>query len=193
MLSGLSIPGSRFDYGERMRWEALFDDLEAQFAAFEHTERVAAVGDLTRAERATVRLAGRLQGSLGRDVVIRVRGGDQVGGVLVDTAHEWVLLGDGPRRQLVPAHAIVAVGGLGVTVEPDTGSVLRKLGLGHALRALSRDRLAVRISASGVEVRGRIDVVGADHIDVATLDEDGRALAGAWAVPVAAIDVVSSA
>ena len=44
-----------------MRWEALFDDLEAQFAAVELSDRAATVGDLTRAERATVHLEARLR------------------------------------------------------------------------------------------------------------------------------------
>lgn len=181
------------DYRDRVRWEALFDDLEAQFVAVELSERAATVSELTRAERATVHLAGRLRAAVGSRLVVRVRGGDQYAGKLLEAADEWLLLGDEARRTLVPRHAVVVIGGLRATVEPDTTSVLRKLGLSHALRALSRDRVAVRIYAAGVEVRGRIDAVGADHVDLATLGEDGRALAGAWVVPISVIDVVASA
>lgn len=180
------------EYGDRMRWEALFDDLEAQFEAAELGERAATVSELTRAERATIRLDARLRAALGKRIVVRVRGGDQHGGELVEAAEQWLLLADGPRRTLVPAHALVAVGGLGPAVAPDAHGVLRRLGLGHALRALSRDRAAVRVYAAGVEVRGRIDAVAADHVDVVTLGEDGRALTKVWAVPVKAIDVVAS-
>lgn len=183
----------RAGYRDRMRWEALFDDLEAQFDAVELSDRAATVSELTRAERATVRLDARLRAALGARLVVRVRGGDQHAGELLEAAAQWLLLAEGPRRILVPLHAVVAVGGLGASAEPDARTVLRKLGLGHALRALSRDRVFVRIDAGGVEVRGRIDVVGADHIDVAALGEDGRALSTFWTVPVAAIDVVASA
>ena len=176
-----------------MRWEALFDDLESQLGAFELAERNATVGELTRAERATVRLDGRLRAARGGALVVRLRGGEQLSGLLLDVTREWLLLGDGARRMLVPAHAVAAVGGLGPDVEPPESAVLGALGLGHALRALSRDRAAVRIHASGAEVRGRIDAVGADHADVAVLDDAGRAGAVAWVVPLAAIDVVASA
>lgn len=180
-------------YGDRMRWEALFDDLEAQFAAIELADRAAAVGELTRAERATVHLDARVRAAVGNALTVRVRGGEQLAGELVDAASEWLLLADGPRRYLVPAHALAVVRGLGGLVEPDTGGVLRRLGLSHALRALSRDRVTVRIDARGTELRGRIEAVGADHVDVVALDETGRGLAELWTVPIAAIDVVASA
>jgi len=175
-----------------MRWEALFDDLEAQLAAIELADRAAVVGELTRAERATVRLDGRLRAAVGALLTVRIRGGEQLAGELVDAASEWILLAEGPRRYLVPSHALAVVRGLTGLVEPDGGTVLRSLGLGHALRALSRDRVAVRISARGSEIRGRIDAVSADHVDVVALDETGRGLAERWTVPLAAIDVVAS-
>lgn len=184
---------ARFSYRARMRWEALFDDLESQLAAFELAERAASVGELTRAERATVTLDGRLRAALGSRLTVRLRGGEQQAGELLDVASEWLLLGDGARRLLIPARAVAAISGLGVRVEPAVGGVLRRLTLGHALRALSRDRVAVRVSASGVEVRGRLDAVGADHVDVTTLDDTGRGCTGAWTVPLAAVDVVASA
>lgn len=185
--------GSNVDYRDPVRWEALFDDLEAQFAAAAAGERAASVGELTRAERATVRLDGRLEAALGARVVIRVRGGAQLSGELLDVAREWLLVGEGMRRHLVPAHALAAVGGLGHAVAPESRSVLRSLGLGHALRALSRDRVAVQLSAVGVEISGRIDAVGADHVNVTALGDDRRAIGGGWVVPLGAIDVVSSA
>ena len=175
-----------------MRWEALFDDLEAQFAAVELADRAATVGELTRAERATVRIDARVRAALGRHLSVRVRGGEQLAGDLVDAAAEWLLLADGPRRYLIPMPAIAVVRGLGTAVEPDSGSVLRRLGLGHALRALSRDRVAVRVSAQGTELRGRIEAVGSDHVDLVALGEDGRALADGWTVPLGALDVVAS-
>lgn len=175
-----------------MRWEALFDDLESQLAAVELAERTATVGDLVRAERATVTLDGRLRAVRGARLALRLRGGELVPGELLDVAREWLLLGEAGRRVLVPRHAVAAVAGLGPQVEPEPHGVLRNLSLGHALRALSRDRVPVRVSASGVEVAGRVDAVGADHVDVTTLDETGRPREGVWVVPLAALDAVAS-
>lgn len=176
-----------------MRWEALFDDLESQLAAVELAERAATVGELVRAERATITLDGRLRAARGTRLGVRLRGGDLVRAELLDVAREWLLLGDAGRRVLVPGHAVAAVAGLGSQVEPEPRGVLRNLSLGHALRALSRDRVPVRVRASGVEVAGRVDAVGADHVEVTALDEAGRPREGAWVVPFAALDSVASA
>jgi len=175
-----------------MRGEALFDDLEAQFAAVELADRAAAVGELTRAERATVRLEGRVRAAIGQPILVRVRGGEQLAGELVDAAAEWLMLAEGPRRYLVPTQAVAVLRGLPGQVEPDSGRVARRLGLAHALRALSRDRVAVRLDAQGVQLRGRLDAVGADHVDLVALDESGRGRPERWAVPISAIDVVAS-
>lgn len=175
-----------------MRWEALFDDLEARFAALRAEELPAVVAELTRAERATVTLVGRVRASLGRELRVRVRSGETVLGELLDAGAEWLLLGAGPRRVLVPVHAVVHVRGLADLVEPE-GAPPRRLGLGHALRALARDRVPVRLLAHGTVLRGRIELVGADHLELVELGEELRGPGERWTVPVAALDLVASA
>jgi hypothetical protein len=178
-----------------MRWEALFADMEGQLEAADAAELLAGVPDLTRAERATVTLAGRLRAARSGTVVIRVRSGELVTGSVLDVADQWLLLGDGSRRALVPAAAVTAVRGLDVGSSPDAGVVARRLGLGHALRALARDRAPVRVVTAAGELAGRLDRVGADHVDL-TAVLDGARTPGAsvvtWAIPFAAIDVVHS-
>jgi hypothetical protein len=180
-----------------MRWELLFADLEAQLDAARAAELAAEVADLTRAERATVPVVARLRATRGAPLTVRLAGGDLVTGTVVEVAEQWLLLGDGPRRALVPLSAVAAVAGLTPTAQPATGGqVARRLGLGHALRALARDRVVVRIATDGGEVAGRLDGVGADHVDV-TAVVDGPAArrhpsATGWTVPIGAIRVVRS-
>jgi len=177
-----------------MRWEALFADMEAQLAAAEAAEVAVQVADLTRAERATVTLDGRLRAAVGLRVTVRVRGGDLVPGTVLDVARQWVLIGEASRRALVPTAALDAVMGLPPTSQPDEGVVARRLGLGHALRALARDRAAVRVTTDGGQVVGRVERVGADHVDLTVADDPvaARSRDGLWSVPFASVQVVRS-
>jgi hypothetical protein len=179
-----------------MRWEALFADMEGQLEAANAADLLAGVPDLTRAERATVTLTGRLRAARAGTLVVRVRGGELVSGSVLDVAEQWVLLGDGSRRALVPLAAVTGVRGLEPASRPDTGTVARRLGLGHALRALARDRAAVRVVTGGGDTAGRLDRVGADHVDLTVVPPDGARRPGSaatsWTIPFAAIDVVHS-
>jgi hypothetical protein len=175
-------------YGAPMRWEALFADMEAQLAAGRLADVRADVAELARAERSSVGLADRARASLGRAVRVLVHGGDVHNGELVDAAPEWLLLATSPVRQaLLPMAAVAAVDGLATHAAPAAGAVESRLGLGHALRALARDRVLVRIDAGGADLTGRIERVGADHLDLT--DATGR---GVWAVAFGSLRVVAS-
>lgn len=171
-----------------MRWETLFADMEAQLAAADRAGVRADVAELVRAERATVHLADRLRGSVGRRQRVRIAGAEPIEGDLVDVAEQWVLLAQGAeRRVLVPIGAIAAIAGVGAHVAPDPGRVERRLGLGHALRVLARDRAAVVVRAADVELVGRLGAVGADHVDVVV-----EGAGATWAVPFGALSWVRS-
>jgi hypothetical protein len=174
-----------------MRWETLFDDIEAQLAAADRAGVRADVADLVRAERATVQLADRLRASVGLVQRLRVAGGEPVEGELVDVSEQWVLLAQGAeRRVLVPMAAIAAVAGVGPYVAPEPGQVERRLGLGHALRVLARDRTAVVVGTGDIELVGRLGAVGADHVEVTVPGAGGAAVP--WVVPFAALRWVRS-
>lgn len=174
-----------------MRWEQLFADMEAQLAAARSADLRAEVAELARAERASVTLSARVRASVGHTLRIRLDGAEPLAGTLLEAAPEWLLLATPPaRRALVPLSAVVAVDGLAIDAAPAAGVVESRLGLGQVLRALSRDRLGVRVVSGGAEVVGRIDRVGADHLDVAELGTQGRAL---WAVPFDRLQVVHEA
>ncbi|NNH08505.1 hypothetical protein HLB10_15645 [Cellulomonas fimi] len=166
--------------------------MEAQLAAARGAELRADVAELTRAERATVHLVDRVRSAVGGPVTLRLAAGEPVRGVVLDAAPQWVLLdAGGVRRALVPTGAVVAVGGLPAHAAPPAGTVERRLGLGHALRALARDRVVVRVRLASGDVAGRVERVGADHVD---LVEDGAraAVRTCWSVPFAAVLVVAS-
>ncbi len=149
-----------------MRWHSLFEDLEAQLEREEIAGLHAEVAERVRAERATVGLADRLLVHLGSQLALTLPRGT-VSGVVTDVAPQWVLLREDRTPVLVPAAAVVAAHGLARAVAPEPGTVLRRLGLGHALRALARDRAPVTVHAGRERLTGTIDRVGADHLDLA--------------------------
>lgn len=179
-----------------MRWAALFDDLEGEADRERRADLAACAAELLRAERAAVTLAERLDAHRGRQVVVRVAGGMVVRGALLDAGPHWVLVDEGGTQALVPAGAIVAVCGLGRPAGPAAGQVALRLDLRHALRALARDRAFVRVFADEVELRGTIDRVGADHLDLAAHDTDRWRrpddVDRVWSVPIGRVRCVRS-
>lgn len=154
-----------------MRWESLFDDLEAQVDAEHAAEFSAEVTDRTRRELALVRLVDRLRPARGHSVSVRIWGFGVVEGAVARVGADWLLLAEsGGREALVPSSAIVSIGGLGaLSAAPNSeGEVAARIGFGHALRAIARDRSAVTVSyVDGATTTGTLDRVGADFIEVA--------------------------
>lgn len=170
-----------------MRWEDLFADLEARFDAEIAGQDAAAVSDVARSARASVPLADRVRASLGHPVELLVADGEWVRGTVLDSGAEWVLLADLHRRLVVATAHVGAIRGLAARVDPGT-TVQRRLGLGHVVRGLSRDRATVRLRTASTSLVGRIDRVGADHLDLAT-DRRGEKLV---TVPLAAVVTLAS-
>lgn len=179
-----------------MRWDRLFDDLEAQLAAQSRLELDAEVAERTRTERSKITLGEQLAGAVGSRVVVRVRGGVTARGVLEDCGDGWLLVVEETCRQLVvPTPAVLGVSGLG---RPRDDTRARRFGLGSALRGISRDRRAVAVTdVDGGLVHGTIDRVGADAFGIAEhpLDAPRRPhnVTGERVVPFAAVALVASA
>ena len=155
--------------GYAVRWERLFDDLEAQLDAASAAELAGEVSERTRHERGQVTLADRLVAWVGQPVRLQVLGGTTIAGRLEQAAQEWVVVQHGPSVVLVPAAALLDVVGLGGSASmADRQSVPRRLGLRAALRAVARDRSPVHVElVDGGAVTGTVDAVGADHLDLA--------------------------
>lgn len=173
-------------YGGKVRWNDLFGDLEGQLAAAHTTEFEADVVELAVAERASIDLASRLAAARNATVTFRLTNGAIVRGAVTDATPAWVLLQTGGREHLVPISAIAVAEGLTHRSASAT-DVERRLSLGHALRALSRDAARVTVESTGGQWRGRIGAVGADHVDL-LLEEDR----GTVAVMFGAILTVTS-
>ncbi len=175
------------------RWELLFADLEARFAAEEVAAREGTVADLTRAEQASIGLTERLRAVVGRELRLDLADGEGLEGRLLRVADGWLLLeGHGARgrvQHLVPRTALTGVVGLGRQAVPSTARTDR-LGLGHLLRGLQRDRARVLVRTIGGASTGRIGRVGSDHLDVEEID---RARPVVRTVPFAAVLRVSEA
>ncbi|RJK95416.1 hypothetical protein [Vallicoccus soli] len=175
-----------------MRWERLFDDLEAQLDAADRAELAAEVADRSRREAALLRTGDRLAAAVGTALGLHVLGGGAVQGVLEEVGRDWLLLAEpAGGRAVVPLAALAGVTGLGRRSAPPaptgaagaggaggaegtgtgalSGPGLRgRLGLGHVLRGVARDRAPVVLElVDGTRLTGTLDLVGADFVELA--------------------------
>jgi len=154
-----------------VRWEQLFDDLEGQVAASERVDLDAEVADRTRIEVARLSLGDRLRAAVGTRIELSLGAAGAVTGELTRTGPGWLLLDGGRGMQVVVTEAAISAGDVLPAVADAPGSiglVESRLDLGHVLRAIARDRVAVRVVlCDGSSRVGTIDRVGADFIDLA--------------------------
>ncbi len=157
-----------------MRWQRLFDDLEAQVEQADQAMLDTEVADRTRREMARVRLADRLRASVGESIVIRLMGLGSLTAVVESAGPDWVLVTERAGIEtLLPLRAVLNVTGLGAqaAVPGSEGAVEARLGLGYALRRIARDRSPVVVTLSdGSTARGTVDRVGADAFDLRETD-----------------------
>ena len=157
-----------------MRWDALFDDLEAQARAIAQSERAAEVADRSRFEIGAVGVTDRARAAVGRRLRIRLAGGWALAGHLVRCGPDWLLLDDETAHEaLVASDHVMSVSGFGRhSATPGTeGAVESRIRMRHVLRGMVRDRSGVQVRlVDSTSVDGTIDRVGADFVEVATHD-----------------------
>jgi hypothetical protein len=181
-----------------MRWEALFADLESQLHSALDAARESEIRERTRVEQSRLTLVQRLLGQVGLPIGASTSGGRFLSGVLTHVGSDWVSLAVEGRSVLVPLSSLQSLIGLGRGVGQAPSGVPARLGLGSALRGLSRDRVHVALWL-GADSRhsGVIDRVGADFLElglVATGEERRSAnVRDALTVPFRAIDSLESA
>ena len=183
-----------------MRWQRLFQDLEAQLEAADAAELAGEVADRIRRETGRLRLTDRLRAAEGSTLVVTLPGAQNLRGRLLDAGIDWLLL-DGARGQelLVPLAAVLGITGLGAeSAVPDSeGEVGKRLDLRWALRSLARSRTGVVLELRDTStVSGTLDRVGADHLDLAEHAQGEARRPGAVRqvrlVPLAALVLVRS-
>lgn len=160
-----------------MRWEQLFGDLAARFDDLADADLMAEMADRQRVAAGTISMVERIAGALGRPIRLRTVAGITVTGTLRRVGPDWLLLQEGPGREVVLAlRATTIVEGLSAATGVAMTGVERRLNLRHALRGLARDRSPIALVVSGgvgepaalyTEVTGTIDRIGADFLEMA--------------------------
>ncbi|MHA7281672.1 hypothetical protein [Arthrobacter sp. TMS2-4] len=182
-----------------MRWDALFDDLESQLRTAAVVVQESEIRERTRAEQSRLTLVQRLLGQVGRPLGLSTRGGRSLEGILTNVGSEWIAVAVEGRSVIVPLSSLHLLRGLGREVGRPLSGVGARLGLGSALRVLSRDRAQVMLWTVAPPSRhaGLIHRVGTDFVDLGTAGpERGRRPAQGrdiLTVPLASIDTVDSA
>jgi hypothetical protein len=173
-----------------VRWDDLFGDLEREWDALGEGERRAEVAERTRAEFAQVPLLDRLRGSVGADIAVRTHAGHDLAGRLTRVGADFLLLGASGQEWVVPVRALVWVRRLGPqSVAADAvGPVAARLGLASLLRRVAADRsLVALVPGDGRMLTGRLQRVGADFVELAETDADGRGGGPPLTLPFAAL------
>jgi hypothetical protein len=155
-----------------MRWDALFTDMEAQFAEGGKLALEGEISERARVEAASVALADRLRGGLGNLVAVHLVCGRTFEGRLSHAGADALVLDEGQHQVMVPYAAVARYAGLGRTSEAEPSQVRRRIGLAHALRGLARDRAGIaailrHAQAKDAGLTGVIDRVGSDYMDLA--------------------------
>ncbi len=157
-----------------MRWDALFSDMEAQFAESERLAVDAEISERARAETASLALTDRLRGSLSSLVAVHLACGRVFEGTLSHAGADALVLNEQRHQVLIPYGAVMRYVGLGRVSVAETSQVRRRIGLAHSLRGLARDRTELAVTLRHVPERdsgfsGVIDRVGSDFLDLALL------------------------
>jgi hypothetical protein len=154
-----------------VHWDEVFADLEAQFEELGSAELEADVAERIRVEQSRIRLVDRLRASHGGTVVVFVSGcGEPVVGQIDRVGVDWLLLRGTPGETVVCLPAVTSVTGevSARAEDPTIPQAQIRLGLGHVLRRLSRDRTTVALTLrSGGTLAGTVERVGIDHLDLA--------------------------
>ncbi|RUQ36311.1 hypothetical protein, partial [Micrococcus sp. HSID17227] len=128
-----------------MRWNGLFDDLEAHWVDLGWQETVAEAAELTRAEWMALSLADRLRGARGRQVRLHLAWGEAVDGVVHTVGQGWVGVHvDGSGSAIVALDCVAAVEAdlTRAALTPE----LAAAGWGTVLRGIARTRQPVAVT-----------------------------------------------
>lgn len=176
-----------------MRWDSLFDDLEGQLAREKSLEDADLAAEEERLRLGRLDLRERLiavhLASAGTHYRLSatLRSGSRMMLHPSSFGRDWMLaeLTEGVRAVscVVPLAAIEAVSltpgqlrdSLIAAVPSEAPRIADRLGLSFVLRDLCRRRRYVEVQCAAAAVRGTIDRVGRDHLDIAVHEPPRRA------------------
>lgn len=160
-------------YAGRMRWDALFNDLESQIAESDRLSLEAEVTERARVELVDTGYVDRLRGAIGSRIGVQLHSGENVEGALCHAGADALVLDDGPQQVLIPYTGVARYVGLGRFLGVEPSRVGRGIGLARSLRALARDRAPLVLTLGSVtgttRLEGVIDRVGKDYVDLASV------------------------
>lgn len=147
---------------------AVFDDLEQQAEGLALVEREAEVHELSAAEYAHVSLSARMHASVGREVTVRLSGGQALRGRLARVGEDWLMVVAEHHEWIVRDQAIQTVSGLSTRAHSEeTWSVVDRLSLRALLRRLSAESGSCVVHFLDDRlVEGRLGRVGRDFVEL---------------------------
>lgn len=166
-----------------MRWQNLFDDIEAQLESELGADDLDLLAEEERLRLGRLSLRDRVralsEATPASALALSIRGGDRVTLTVTAIGRDW-FAGEtdaGIRRSvIVPFPALAAIEPVGPQLaaslrsdpvpEPPT-ALSARLGLAFVLRDLCRRRLAVELHVGALRSHGTIDRVARDHLDIA--------------------------
>ena len=152
-----------------MHLESLLADLDSQFEQYERSARAAQAWELAEAEAGRTALVDRLRAV--------------EGGALT------LLRASDASQMLVPMGAVVSVRGVGRQLET-TAPQRVSYTVAAVLRQIMRTKRPARFNTAAGDITGRIIRVGADHVDVLSVDK--RDLSDRVTLILSAIEIVTS-
>lgn len=172
-----------------MRWDDLFETLEAEAGGLERQHRDADFADRTRSAHAKVTWLLRC-GS--EEITVRLNGAGVLRGVPDTVTPWWMLLRTGESMDwVVSTSAVMSVTGLSDLAAPQSSAIDERLTWSHAWRVLGRDRSNVRVTCiDATVVEGVPDIVGRDYVQLRPYDGGRPTDRPPQAVPYAAIAAI---
>ncbi|MEQ1735330.1 MAG: hypothetical protein ABL886_02725 [Rhodoglobus sp.] len=167
-----------------MRWDHLFDDIEAQLERELSAEEQDLVAEEERLRLGRLAVRDRLRAlhaSSTEPLSITLKTGSRLLMSVEGFGRDWVSVDviDGPVRRgpcLVPIASITSIslppGRVAASLDAERdaraeASLALRLGLPFVLRDLCRRRRSVELVTAHATTRGTIDRVGRDHLDLA--------------------------
>lgn len=183
-----------------MRWDSLFNDLEAQLEEQEHAQLREEIAENTRIERATAELLPTLFGCHGLEMTLRLAGGTEVRAQLGPCANDYICMENARSQWVIRRPAIQSIA-LPARSRPAPGhsTESRTAPFATVVRGLLRDRARCSIyGLHGAELAtGTLMQVAKDFVRIAVHPSDEYArperISAQLLIPVESIGWVETA